>query len=115
MQRELLRSVDEHQCADRCWLRGQRDRTDMHRLFVHVPAMRPEDGADRVSGQDLGMFFAITFVRVLGESHERVGSAYRLLTVHAVKAGPPQPRFTRKRLDPVAAESLFDSLAVEQN
>ena len=103
-----------HQFANGRALRRKREVADVHRLFVHVPTVRPEDSADRVASQHFGVFLLVAIVKLVGESDDSVGAADGCIVLQAVQAGTSQPRFTGENLDAIAAESMFDTFAVEQ-
>ena len=115
MQCEIFRSVTTHEFANGCIVLRKSEPADVHRLFVQVPPVRSEDGADRVTGKYFRVFFAVAIIKLIGKFYDGVGTTGWGAIFQAVQAGPPQSGFTGKNRNTVTTESFLDPFAVEQH
>lgn len=115
MQRELVLTRNVHQLANRRSSIREKKTADVHRLFVNVPAVRPEDRAYRIAREHFSVFFAVIIMRLAGKSYDRIGTTDGFILVHAEQARAPETRLARQNGNAVAAKALFDSLTVEQD
>jgi hypothetical protein len=74
----------------------------------------PENLTERIAGEHFCMFLSELGIRIFGETNDGVGSTNALAVCDAVQAGASQASLTGQNIDAVAAEPLFDSVAVKE-
>jgi len=114
MQRHNATVIESHQIADFGTFPFDLERTYVQRLLMNFPAIGFEHFAKRISGKNFRVLRTVAGIGLIGEAHDRVGSANPFAARSTEQAGTTQASLACQHIDAIAAKLLLDTLAIQK-